>query len=234
MAIPRFPQKREWDLLTWSSTFSAKISAAPGPGAYGLTPAQAFAYATLHAAFASAYAAANNSTTNSQAAVGAKNQAKRNLLDASDGAHKLVDIVQAFPGTANAIRGELGLRLRGFKPAPVQSPDFAPDLHIIATIGRTVKVRIRGRENPDQRGKPAGCDGATVLFHCGETTSAHVSDWNFALNTARTVFDVHLPATVPAGSKVWLTAFWFNKRKQPGPPATAKSTRVIDALAMAA
>jgi hypothetical protein len=31
---------------------------------------------------------------------------------------------------------------------------------------------------------------------------------------------------VPAGTKVWITAFWFNNRKQSSPVAIAASVRV--------
>ncbi len=46
--------------------------------------------------------------------------------------------------------------------------------------------------------------------------------------------DVQIPASVTAGSKVWLTAFWFNARKQSSPAALPESTRVSDGMAQAA
>jgi hypothetical protein len=48
----------------------------------------------------------------------------------------------------------------------------------------------------------------------------------FLLNESRTQFFADVPPVVPAGSKVWITAFWFNNRKQSSPVAIAQSVRV--------
>jgi hypothetical protein len=230
--IPTFPPRRESQLLTWSSNWSAKITAMPLT--YGLTAAQAAAYAALHAAWTAAYNAAVNPNSNSKQAIIAKNQMKEMLLNGPGGAWELVDIVQAFPGTTDAMRGELGLRIPDAAPTPVPDPATAPDLSIIATMGRLVRVRLRDQANPDRRGKPAGVQGATVLFFAGETAPADPALWVFAANTSRTLLDVEIPAGVAAGTRVWLTAFWFNARKAASPAAAPESTRISDGLAAAA
>ena len=232
MAIPTFQPSKDADLLSWSANFDAKITA--DPTSYGLDLAQATAYAALHAAFAAAYAMATNPNTNSKQAVIAKNQGKNNLLYGPGGAWQLVNIVQVFPGTTDSMRGELGLRIPDTEPTPVPEPRTAPDLSIVSTFARTISVRLRDQLNPTKRGKPAGVQGATVLYCVAEAAPADPSQWIFAKNTSRTVFEVEVPATVEAGSKVWLTAFWFNARKESGPAATAESTRISDGLAQAA
>jgi hypothetical protein len=232
MAIPVFQPTKDADLLTWSDNFSTKITATPT--AYGLTAAQATAYAALHTLYEAAYNRAKNPNTNSKQAVIAKNLAKDNLLNGSGGAWELVDIVQAFPGTTDAMRGELGLRIPDVAPTPIPAPQVAPDLAIISTAGRSVKVRLRDQENPDRRGKPDGVSGATVLFYVGETNPPDPALWAFLTNTSKTALDVEIPATVAAGAKVWLTAFWFNNRKESSPAATPESTRISDGLAQAA
>jgi hypothetical protein len=146
----------------------------------------------------------------------------------------LVDIVQAFPGTTDEMRGELGLRIPDSGPTPIPAPAVAPDLSILSVMGRTVKMRLRDQENPDRRGKPDGVEGSTVLYFVGETAPADPSSWLFAMNSSKTLFDFEIPATVAAGAKVWLTAFWFNNRKQPSPAATPESMRVSEGLSQAA
>lgn len=233
MPIPIFEPKKDADLVTWSSNFQTKITATPT--AYGLTAAQATAYTTLNTAWNTAYSRATNPNTNSKQAVIAKNTAKHNLVDGAGGAWALVDIVQAFPGTTNDMRGELGLRIPDTSMTPIPAPATAPDLSIVATMGRIIKVRLRDQENPDRRGKPEGVNGATVLYYVGNDTPPNdPSVWVFLENTSRTSLDVEIPSAVAAGSKVWLTAFWFNNRKQASPAAAFEFTRISDGYAAAA
>ena len=233
MAIETFQPRKDIDLLNWSINFDAKITATPET--FGLTAAQATAYNVLHSAYASAYAAANNPNTNSKTTIGNKNNAREALLYNSGGAWQLVNIVQAFPGTTNDMRNELGLRIRDAEPTPVPAPPTAPDLSIVSTVGRTLTVRLRDQENPDRRGKPDGADGATVLYFVGDDTPPNdPAVWTFAANTSRTLFDVEIPVAVPAGSKVWLAAFWFNQRKESSPTSAFEFTRISDQLGMVA
>ena len=228
MAIPPFPQTRESELLNWSTQFSATITASAV--SYGLLPAQATAYAALHAAFAAAYAAANNSTTNSKQSIIAKNTAKENLLNGPGGAWELVDICQAWPSMNDDLRGDLNIQIPDSSHTPIPAPTQPPLLSIMNTSGRTMGIRLRDKENADRRGKPVGVQGATVLYFVGENTPADPSQWMFLLNESRTKFFADIPPVVPAGSKVWITAFWFNNRKQSGPVASAESIRVDDGI----
>ena len=50
--------------------------------------------------------------------------------------------------------------------------------------------------------------------------------WTFSGNTTKNVYDIVLPNATPAGSRVWITAFWFNNRMDSGPAATAVSVNV--------
>jgi hypothetical protein len=77
-------------------------------------------------------------------------------------------------------------------------------------------------------------NGAAVFTYVGATPPADTSDWTFVGNTARTSFDVELPATMPAGATMWITAFWFNPRKQSGPAATPTSVGNPGGIAEAA
>jgi len=227
MAIPPFPQKKEAQLLAWSAQFSAQITATPT--AYGLVAGQATAYAALHSAFATAYAAANDSNTNSKQAIIAKNTAKENLLNGPGGAWALVDVCQSWPSMNDDLRGELNLQIPN-GPTPIPVPEQPPLLSIMSTSGRTMTLRLRDKSNADRRGKPDGVQGATVLYYVGADSPADPSQWMFLLNESRTQFFAEIPPAVPAGAKVWITAFWFNNRKQSSPVASAESVRVDDGI----
>lgn len=241
-STPVFQPKRDADLLTWSINFNTKINATPT--AYGLTAIQSAAYTALHGAFATAYAVSTNPNTNSKQATAAKNQAKETLLSARNGARELVRVAQAFPSITNAQRAELGLRIPSTGSSPIPAPTSAPEFAVVSTFGRTVKIRLRDADNPDRRGKPDGTEGATILMYVGESAPdtsnvgtvppSDPSSWVFLVNTSKTIVDLDIPANVAAGTKLWLTAFWFNARKQAGPAATPQSARINDGLAQAA
>lgn len=232
MSIPIFPPARDGDLLAWSTNFTQKLSL--GPSSFGLTNEQAAAYAGLHAAYQAAYAAVRNPNTNSKQAVIAKNHAREKLLDGPNGAWQLVRIIQAYPGTTDAMRGELGLRIAEREHTPRPAPEFPPQLSLEGTFGRMVRVRLRDIENPARRGKPPIAAGAIVLYAVGEVVPESASQWAFGANTFKTLIDLEIPLSVPAGAKVWVTAFWYNDRKQAGPAALPESTRIADAYSAAA
>ncbi len=232
MVIPTFPPRKDSDIRTWSVHFDSKINAAPTH--YGLDGAQAHAYRTLHDAFVSAYAAVINPNTNTRRAIIAKNQAREALLKGKGGAQQLVNIIQAFPSTTNAMRGQLGLRILDTMQSPVPRPTKAPQLSIVSTIGRSIKVQLHDQDHPTRRGKPTGVLGATILYHIGDEVPSNPAQWKFALNISKRAFDVDVPASVDAGSRVWLTAFWFNKRMESSAPSSPKSARISEGLAKAA
>jgi hypothetical protein len=229
MSIPVFPTKKDGDLALWAAGFFAKINA--NPATYGLTLPQAAGFGALNTAYQSAYAASQNPNTNSKQQIIAKNQAREDLLSAVNGARQLVGIVQAFPGTTNAMRGELGLRIPDVEPTPVPVPTVAPDLSIVSQSGRTARLRLRDAENPDSRGKPDGVVGFTILYHVGDEPPFVPQEWTLLIQHTRTLVDLEFPVTIQPGVKVWLTAYWYNTKAQTSPAAEAVMLRIGDTLA---
>ena len=76
--------------------------------------------------------------------------------------------------------------------------------------------------------------GATVLSYVGAEPPDALGSWKFEGNTGRTTGEVVFPDTVAPGAKVWLTAFWFNARKQSGPACAPVGTNVQFGISMAA
>jgi hypothetical protein len=215
-----FPPSREAQLVTWSANFGAKITATPT--AYGLTAAQATAYAALSTAFVSAYNIAQSDATRSPMNIATKDQAKRNLIG---NIRLLGGIVQRFPGTTNATRLDLGLPQR-MMPAPIPAPGAAPLIDVKSVAGRTASLRLIDVANPTRRGMPPGVIGASVFSFVGAAAPADLSNWKFEGNTGRTKFNVAFPTTVVSGATVWFTAYWFNPRKQGGPVSVAVSANL--------
>jgi hypothetical protein len=214
-------------LLAWSLNFSTRISAAPVP--LGLTAPQATAYATLHTNFSNALAACDPGER-SKSLVSAKNIA-RTVLKTS--ARQLASIIQGQASVSDAQKIDLGLTVRHV-PMPVPPPSHAPGITVLATVGNTVRLRLFDAVDSARRGKPLGVDGASVFSHVGANPPTSVDDWKFEGVTGKTKIDILFPDSVAPGSRVWFTAFWFNTRKENGPPATPISTNLPGGSAMAA
>jgi hypothetical protein len=215
MSTP-FPPSRESILVPWSTNFGTKIGNAPE--SVGLTPLQAAAYSALHDSFVSLYNTVNDPATRSPMNIALKDVAKQALLDEI---RLLAGIIQSFPGTTNPMRVDLNLPTRGNEPTPIPAPAKAPLVVVKSVEGRTVRCRLIDVDNPIKRGKPEGVSGAALFSYVGETAPAELADWKFEGNTGRTTVEVLFPSTLAAGTTVWLTAFWFNPRKQAGPLSDA-------------
>jgi hypothetical protein len=212
---------REASLVAFVNNFSTLITATPT--AFGLTAPQATAYATLSGAFVTAYNLVQNRLTRSPANIAAKNTAKHALIVST---RQLAQIIQKFPAITNAQRSELGLTVPN-GPSPIPPPSSEPSLEIKSVSGYTVTIRLHDSTSGSRRGKPAGVSGASVFSYVGATASPDISAWKFEGNTGVTnKITVAFPTTLAAGAQVWLTAFWFNERKQSGPACDPVGTNL--------
>ncbi len=197
-------------LLAWSLNFKTLITATPT--AFGLTAALATAYGTLHDAYGTALAACDPAIR-TRSAVATKNTARTNL---KNNARLLANLVEGTASVTNAQKLSLGLTVRT-TPSVIPVPAEAPGLDVVSVFGWTVKLKLHDTASGSKRGKPPGVSGASVFSFVGVTPPADIGSWQFEGNTGRTSVDVVFPNTVVPGAKVWLTAFWFNGRKQSGP-----------------
>lgn len=208
-------------LLAWSENFSTLINAAGAP--YGVPVPLATAYATKHTAYADKLQLAVEPTTRTKLTVADKNDSRQILKIA---ARQIVSIVDGQATVTNAQRLALGLHVRDVIPTPVPPPATAPLIDVKSVFGRTARVRLIDAANPTRRGRPTGTIGAAVFSFVGATAPEDLGAWKFEGNTGRTAIDVAFPGTVAAGATVWLAAYWFNARMQPGPTAAPVSANL--------
>jgi hypothetical protein len=206
-------------LLDWTANFAAKIILTPGD--WGLTPIQATDYDALKSAYANALAVAINPATRTRVTIAQKASARSDLIAQT---RLLVSIVEGQATLSDAQRIDLGLTVRK-SPAPIPAPADAPRIDLLGMNGRTLSIRLHDGSGTT-RGKPANVSGATVFTAVGESAPADLSGWTFQLNTGRTSASIVFDADLPAGTKVWITACWFNPRKQPGPIALPQSSLI--------
>lgn len=226
-----FLPSREADLLAWSANFAAKIGA--DPTVYGLTLEQASTYQSLHNAFAAAYDVTRNPSTRTPTSIVVKRDAKAAL---KRDARSLARIVQAFPGTTDTMRAELGLTIPDADPTPIPPPAHAPEIDVVSAVMRTVRLRLLDAEAIDRRGKPAGVAGALVFSFVGTLPPPpeETDRWTLEANTTRTTLEVQFPADVPNGSTAWFTAHWYNPRGEAGPMSPPISAQIPGTIQQAA
>jgi hypothetical protein len=119
----------------------------------------------------------------------------------------------------------LGLNVKA-SPSPIPVPSSAPGLDVVSVSAWTVKIKLHDSTSSAKRGKPPGVSGAAVFSFVGATPPTDIAAWKFEGNTGRTNIDVAFANTLAPGALVWLTAFWFNGRKQSGPACAPVSTNL--------
>jgi len=221
---------REGDLLAWTSNFSTQIGALADPTVIGITATDVTDYATLQADFATKYAAAVDPSTRGGATVLAKNEAKEAIVADS---RRLAMAITNHPGTTDQQRYDLGLTVRDTQPTPVPVPSESPVIDITSVQGHRINLRLHNGESTS-RAKPTGVVGATLFSYVGDAPPSDLSAWKFEGNVTRTILKLDMPSSVEPGSKVWITAFWFNTKSESGPATSPVSTYLGGGLSQAA
>jgi hypothetical protein len=204
-----FPRSDK-DLLAWSLNLSTKITATPT--AYNLTAAIATSYAAVHASYASALALCDPTDRNKTHVVN-KNNARATLKRE---ALLVVNQVNAGANVTPGQKTDLGIPIRA-TPQPQPVPSVWPAIIPQSVNGWTVLARIGENTSSNRRGRPAGTSGTAVFSYVGPTAPSNISDWKFEGNTGKSEFTISFDSSLPAGTRVFLTAFYFNGRKQSGP-----------------
>ncbi len=219
-----FVARSDEALLAQSEQFNTGIASLLE--AVGISEAQATQYAARHTAFATIYATyrINNSTTNRIL----KDEARDDLVASL---RELAGVVQKHPGTTDAQRNDLGLTVPSERQR-INPPAFPPIIDILSVNGHTVRVRLHEADST-RRGRPAGVAGAAVFSYVGETPPIK-DGWKSEGNVARMTFDIAFDSELAPGTKVWITAHYFNRRCESGPAGSPASALINYGAAAAA
>src|SRR5688500_16553736 len=155
-----FPTK-DAELVVYSTNWDTRLTASAAD--FGLTPAQATQYGTLHDAWIAAYnawSAAIASGTRSESLTSAKNDAKKNLLFFG---RQLYAFVQWNEAVSDSNRDLLQVVNRKTEPTPGPVPAMSPGIELKSVVGRTVNVRLFDTTDSANRGRPAGVSGASIF-----------------------------------------------------------------------
>ncbi len=206
-------------LTIWTDNFLDATGA--DPARYFLGPADVARLAATRRAFDAAVSRTVDPATDTRLARADKRDAKRQLVAVS---RDLAMRVTRAPGADDVLRRELRLHV----PDPARSappvPGEAPRVTILSVGVGGLMVRVGNVANIRRR--PAHAVGANVFRFAGDVPPDYLEDWSFVAGTTRRELRVPLPRGATPGTRLWVTAFWFNSRCQRGPLATAAGTNV--------
>jgi hypothetical protein len=198
-------------LLQWSQNVVDLIT--PTPATWGLVTLDVTNYTAKHDAFADSVAACDPTVRNKTAV--AQKKVNRDALKLA--AQVVANKIYATPTVTDPMKVNIGMPPRQ-SPSPIPAPSTKPVIEVSSVSGFTATVRLRDAEGAS-RGKPAGTSGAAVLSYSGPAPApTDPTKWTFQGIVGKVnKINVTFPDTLANGTQVYLTAFWFNGRKQNGP-----------------
>ena len=207
-------------LLAWANTFKTILSA--NTAAYFMLPSQATTFAAAATAFASALGVANTPSTRTKGNIAAKDAAKKQLQNL---ARSFGKIIQANVQISDQMKIDIGVTVRK-PPQPSLVPDVSPILEVESVSGWTINLRIR-TPGSDRASMPKGAMGITLLSYVGPTPPTDPSKFKFEGSLGRGKAQVVFDSSLAPGTTVWLTAFYFNGRKESGPACQPLQSNIL-------
>lgn len=199
-------------LQSFTDNMGRIVSTDPVP--FGITPQQATDYVALQAEFATKLVAATEPSTRGKRTVFEKDDSKKRLVKRT---REFAMTIGKSMNVSNGQRQELGLPILPATRSTVNPPTQKPIAVVTSVDGRTVGMELR--HNAERPGKAPNAVASTVFTYIGETPPSGADGWTFALNTTKTKFNIHFPASA-VGQTAWITVFWRNAKDQSSPAST--------------
>lgn len=206
-------------LVAWGHNFSEKVMAWYSD--LGISLEQAEQFALVQSEFAQAYMDARRPGVRIEANTVRKNE-KRDAMKAA--ARLLVSTINGQASVSNEQRADLGLTVPKQK-SKIPVPDVSPTIVVSAVTGHVVKIRVSNFEVLGRQRRPTGVAGANVFCFAGENPP-DPKEWKFMGNSSGRDFEIRVDPSIPPGTKIWLTACWYNPRGMNGPAAEPVFTYV--------
>jgi hypothetical protein len=208
---------RDADLDTWIANFKTLIAATPTN--YGLQAADGTAITNSFNSWHTAFLAATNPTTRTQATVQTKNQQKALVLSVVRG---YAATIRANAAVSDALKIGLGLHIRDTQPTPVPPPSTRPVLAIAGMMQGTQDIRATDEATPNRRSKPVGSAGMLVYRAVGTAAVNDPSASTFLTFVGRTAVQSHF-VSADNGKVATYFARWTNAKGEVGPWSQAVS-----------
>jgi hypothetical protein len=194
---------------TQLKAFAANIAARLNetPAAFFVTPELAARYRTTFEDYQARLATALAPETRTKPSVSRKDEARGDLIRATRQVFGLVSTNEACTATT--------LELLGFSPRKKASPKplltQPPKVSVVDRSGWTVVVDLRAADS-NRRGRPTFANGAIVLTAVGPEAPTGPEAWVNQGIVTRSRVRLEFDPTLPPGTRVWITAQWYNTR----------------------
>jgi len=206
--------------LTWFKMFANGISA--NSGLYMLTNTDAAAISAAVSAFETAYFAANDKSTRTEAAVSLKNQTRNS---AEQICRQYAMTIKINAGISDQAKIDIGVRPENNSREPINVPQTSPLINVLGNTPGTQTLRYSDSTTPDSAAKPFGAIQLQLFVAIEDVPTVNADDaayyGAFTKNPIPVVF-----AEADDGKVASYFARWVGRRGDHGPWSQPVSMRI--------
>jgi hypothetical protein len=199
----------EAKFLAWSENFVAHSASLRLT--FGFSEAELLALQDQFDAFSNAYTICQ-SDQRTQKQVRIKNDAKKTLRTAE---RAMVNRLQVHPSITDEYRDTFHIPIHDKKPTPVPPPSSVPEAEIKTPHPMVVEIHFRD-EDRAKRGKPAGVQGAKIVYGLLDTPPATVEGLTKSAFDPRSPFKLSFQEN-ERGHALYFALCWENAKGEGGP-----------------
>jgi len=219
MATPYIPAE-DADALTWMTAFSGGISA--NPGLFMLTSSDATTISNAVTQFNSAWFAANDPETRTQAQVSLKNQTR----NAAEGVCRQYAITIKNNAAINdQDKINIGVRPINESREPVFCPQTSPLINVLGATPGTQTLRYADSNTPDSPAKAFGAIQLQLFVAIKDAPTADADEAEYYGSFTRNPIPVAFAET-DDGKVASYFARWVGRRGDTGPWSQPVSMRI--------
>ena len=214
--MPDFLPRKETDLRSWGANFTARIP--PMVQRFNISQQLVDDCIAAYGRFRDALRVCQDPGTATVPATRVKTDA---LVEFKQAARVVAGLLRSQSQLSDGELVLLGLRQRRKPRKRIPSPATAPLLQVEHAHSGTIKVMVFDKANIWRIARPANTEGVGLVWHEGEHPPS--TGWRPLKFSGSTRLGVDLPAHLPPGTRIWISAYWLGTRKQAGPLAAPVS-----------
>lgn len=218
--MPDYLPRREGDRVAWAGRLAGALVASPED--YGVTLADATAYADLHAAAAEAWRVSRTPSTRTPTTIRAKDQSLAVLITQT---RSMVGKVRGYLGlreqaATRATRlSTIGLKVPNKSRRVLRVPGRLPRVAVYPTVKGLVEVVVVDPVHSARRAKPRGV-GGLMVYSRWRKAEGPWTRWMFEGGQTQMRFELAYPKGAQAGDQLEVAVRWASPTCKLGPAST--------------
>jgi hypothetical protein len=206
--------------LAWMRAFADGISA--NPNLYMLTATDAAAITTQVDAYETAWFAANDKSTRTEAQVNIKTQARASAEQICRG---YAMNIKQNPGVPDSAKIDIGVRPENDSREPINCPQTSPLVNILGNTPGLQTLRYSDSSTPDSRKKPFGALQIQVFVFIGDAPTVNADDASYYGAFTKNPIPVAFSEDDDGKCASYFTR-WIGRKGDHGPWSEAVSMRI--------